>query len=76
MGPDATKLGSIYNTALTRAFIQYDFHVTMRTTPSISYTLGTGTLNYEYLSPDYAQIYINITANSVNIGAFAASAEL
>ncbi len=76
MGPDATKLGSIYNTSLNRAFIQYDFHVTMRTTPSISYTLGTGTLNYEYLSPDYAQIYLNITANAVNIGAFAASAEL
>jgi len=76
MGPDATKLGSIYNTSLNRAFIQYDFHTTMRTTPSISYTLGTGTLNYEYLSPDYAQIYVNITANAVNIGAFAASAEL
>ncbi len=76
MGPDGVKLGSIYNSSLNRAFIQYDFHVTMRATPSITYTIGTGTLNYEYLSPDYVQVYLNITGAAVNIGAFAASAEL
>jgi hypothetical protein len=76
MGPDNVKLASIYNTALTRAFVQYDFHVTMRSTPTVTYTLSSGTLNYEYLAPDFAQIYTNITANSVNIGAFSASAEL
>ena len=74
-GSDGVKLGSIYNASLNRAFIQYDFHVTMRTQPSVTYTIGAGTLNYEYLAPDFAQIYLN-NSSSVNLGAFAASAEL
>ena len=76
MGPDGVKLGSIYNTALSRAFVQYDFHVTMRTTPTVTYTIGGGTLNYEYLSPDYAQIYVTMSSAAVNINAFTASSEL
>jgi len=74
-GSDGVKLGSIYNASLNRAFVQYDFHVTMRTQPSVVYTIGAGTLNYEYLAPDFAQIYLNNTT-STNLGAFAASAEL
>ena len=74
-GGDGVKLGSIYNSSLTRAFVQYDFHVTMRAQPTVAYTIGAGTLNYEYLAPDFAQIYLN-NSSSVNLGAFAASAEL
>jgi hypothetical protein len=74
-GSDGVKLGSIYNAALNRAFVQYDFHVTMRVQPTVNYTIGAGTLNYEYLAPDFAQIYLN-NDTSVNLGAFAASAEL
>jgi hypothetical protein len=75
-GSDGVKLGSIYNASLTRAFVQYDFHVTMRVQPTVTYTIGAGTINYEYLAPDYAQIYLDVTTGAVNLGAFAASAEL
>ena len=76
MGSGGVKLGSVYNAALNRAFIQYDFQVSMRTTPTLTYTIGSGTANDEYKSTDYAQIYLNITASSTNITAFNASAEL
>jgi hypothetical protein len=75
MGNQGNKLGSIYNAALSRAFVQYDFHVSMRTQPTVTYTIGVGTINTEYLSTDYVQIYLNVTTNGT-LTAFAASAEL
>jgi len=75
MGNNGNKLGAIYNATLNRSFIQYDFHVSMRTQPTATYTIGVGTINTEYLSTDYVQIYLNVTTNGT-LTAFAASAEL
>ena len=76
MGNQGYKLGSLYNTSLTRAFIQYDFHVTMRSIPTVSYTIGAGSINTEYLSTDFAQLYMNVDVSTTNITAFSASSEL
>lgn len=73
--PDNTILCSIYNAALTRAFGLMPFHVTMRVRPTISYTIISGTANFEYIGVDSASVYLNNTTNSA-LSAFAATAEL
>ena len=75
MGNNGYKLGAIYNSTANRAIVQYDFHVKMRAQPTATYTIATGSLNTEYLSTDYVQIYLDVTTAG-NITAFAASAEL
>jgi hypothetical protein len=75
MGNNGYKLGSIYNATVNRAVVQYDFHVRMRSQPTATYTIGVGTINTEYLSTDYVQLYLDVTTAG-NITAFAASAEL
>ena len=75
MGNNGYKLGAIYNSTVDRAIIQYDFHVTMRANPTATYSINAGTINTEYVSPDYVQLYLNVTTAG-NITAFAASAEL
>jgi hypothetical protein len=77
MGTNGIKLASMYNTGLNRAFVQYDFHCTMRTEPTVTYTISSGgTFNFEYYSTDYAQVYFSLTGAALNISAFTASAEL
>ena len=77
MGTNGIKLASMYTTTGNRAFVQYDFHCTMRTDPTVTYTISAGgTFNFDYYSPDYAQIYFTVTGTAVNISAFTASAEL
>jgi hypothetical protein len=69
------KLGTIYNSTLNRAVVQYDLPVKMRTAPTASYTIGIGTANSEYLTVDYVQIYLTVTTNGY-LSSFAATAEL
>jgi hypothetical protein len=68
-------LGSIYNNTAVRAFVPISYHVTMRTTPTLSYTIGNGTANTDYSSVDYAQVYLTITTTGY-LSTFAATAEL
>ena len=69
------RLGCIYNVTLDRGVAGFEFHTTMRASPSITYSIGNGTLNSEYISVEGAQIYMNITTNCY-LNTFTASAEL
>jgi hypothetical protein len=68
-------LGAMYNNTATRAVVTVNYHATMRVRPTLSYTILVGTLNAEYSSADYAQIYLTVTIAG-SLSAFAANAEL
>lgn len=67
--------GQLYNTALNRGAVFMPFHVTMRTAPTLSYVIQSGTANYEYITVDMAWVYLNITSQAA-LSSFNATAEL
>jgi hypothetical protein len=67
--------GQLYNTALNRGSVLMPFHVTMRTAPTISYAIQSGTANYEYITADMAWVYLSITSQAA-LSSFNATAEL
>jgi hypothetical protein len=75
-GDGGVTQGFIYNITLTRGIVYVPYHVTMRTRATATYTLVNGTYNTDYLSADYAQIYLTITGTMVNLSAFSANSEL